>query len=199
MKIEECWEGRPVHLFTTTSPVMYVRNPLSSVDRVRVVDRLGSGDALVQYALVDPVHLLPAESCDVEVMARSVSEQILREHFGALPGGDGTYVEGATYLDGAEDVVGAIMSLYSNGGEDEHPVLKALRLEGMEPQGESRESAAVTAQGDPVVYDREVLVEVLVYHWRTKTSGCGCGWAKLGASHPEHVADAYEQAVRAAR
>lgn len=44
-------------------------------------------------------------------------------------------------------------------------------------------------------YDREVLVTVLVYHQHTNTSGCICGWAVLGASHPEHVADAYEQAV----
>lgn len=44
-------------------------------------------------------------------------------------------------------------------------------------------------------YDRAVLVNVLVYHWRTKNSGCG--WAELGKSHPEHVADVYEQSVRA--
>lgn len=31
-----------------------------------------------------------------------------------------------------------------------------------------------------VTYDRRVLVDVLVYHWRTQTSGCGCGWAVLG-------------------
>lgn len=44
-------------------------------------------------------------------------------------------------------------------------------------------------------YDREVLVQVLIYHWATSTSGCGCGWAVLGASHPEHVADVYELSV----
>jgi hypothetical protein len=38
---------------------------------------------------------------------------------------------------------------------------------------------------------RDVLVEVLIYHYRTKSSGCGCGWAVLGHSHPEHVADVY--------
>lgn len=46
-----------------------------------------------------------------------------------------------------------------------------------------------------VAYDRRVLVDVLVYHWRTQTSGCGCGWAVLGLSHAEHVADVYEESV----
>jgi hypothetical protein len=45
------------------------------------------------------------------------------------------------------------------------------------------------------LYNRAVLVEVLVYHWATKTSACGCGWSKLGASHAEHVADVYEASV----
>lgn len=39
---------------------------------------------------------------------------------------------------------------------------------------------------------RHCLVEVLVYHWAISTSGCGCGWAVLGASWPEHVADVFE-------
>lgn len=44
-------------------------------------------------------------------------------------------------------------------------------------------------------YDRQVLIEILVYHWRTDNSGCGCGcgWGDLGRSHPAHVADVYEQ------
>lgn len=41
-------------------------------------------------------------------------------------------------------------------------------------------------------YSRKLLVEVLVYHQPTSTSGCICGWRVLGASHPEHVADVYE-------
>lgn len=45
-------------------------------------------------------------------------------------------------------------------------------------------------------YDREVFVEVLVRHQPTSSSGCICGWAKLGHSHPEHVADIYEVAMR---
>ncbi len=45
------------------------------------------------------------------------------------------------------------------------------------------------------MYDREVLVNVLVYHQATRTSGCHCGWAVLGASHAEHVADIYEGSV----
>lgn len=46
-----------------------------------------------------------------------------------------------------------------------------------------------------VPYDREVLTTVLVYHQRKDASSCGCGWAVLGASHAEHVADVYEQAA----
>jgi hypothetical protein len=42
------------------------------------------------------------------------------------------------------------------------------------------------------VYDRELLVEVLTYHQQRSDSSCICGWARLGALHPEHVADAYE-------
>lgn len=48
-----------------------------------------------------------------------------------------------------------------------------------------------------VPFDRAALVEVLVYHWRTNTSGCGCGWAELGRSHPEHVVDVYVQSMEA--
>lgn len=47
-----------------------------------------------------------------------------------------------------------------------------------------------------IEYDREVLTTVLTYHWPTKSSGCQCGWAKLGASFPEHVADVYEDAIQ---
>lgn len=46
-----------------------------------------------------------------------------------------------------------------------------------------------------VTYDREVLVNVLVYHWRSDIKGCGCGWAELGRSWPEHVATVYEASV----
>lgn len=45
-------------------------------------------------------------------------------------------------------------------------------------------------------YRRDVLVDVLVHHWPTRTNGCECGWAVLGASFPEHVADVYEDAQR---
>jgi hypothetical protein len=44
-------------------------------------------------------------------------------------------------------------------------------------------------------YRRPLLIEVLVHHQRADVSGCICGWAVLGASHPEHVADVYEVAV----
>jgi 16S rRNA G1207 methylase RsmC len=46
-------------------------------------------------------------------------------------------------------------------------------------------------------YDREVLVEVIIYHWRADIGGCGCGWGVLGASYAEHVADVYEESVTA--
>jgi hypothetical protein len=42
-------------------------------------------------------------------------------------------------------------------------------------------------------YDRAILIHVLIYHQATATSGCHCGWAELGRSHAEHVADVYEQ------
>lgn len=47
-----------------------------------------------------------------------------------------------------------------------------------------------------LLHDREVLVEVLVYHQRTNTSGCHCGWAVLGHSYAEHVASVYEDSLR---
>lgn len=46
-------------------------------------------------------------------------------------------------------------------------------------------------------YDRDVLVNVLIYHYRNGIEGCGCGWAVLGASWPEHVATVYEESVAA--
>lgn len=49
----------------------------------------------------------------------------------------------------------------------------------------------------PVAYDRAVLVDVLVYHYRRNYSSCGCGWAELGKSHPEHVAIVYEESITA--
>lgn len=46
-----------------------------------------------------------------------------------------------------------------------------------------------------VKYDREVLIEILVYHYRKDDASCGCGWAELGRSHAAHVADVYELSV----
>lgn len=45
-------------------------------------------------------------------------------------------------------------------------------------------------------YNRAILIEVLVYHWATNTSGCGCGWRELGKSHPEHVVNIYEASIK---
>lgn len=50
----------------------------------------------------------------------------------------------------------------------------------------------------PTAYDRASLETILTYHQRTDTSGCICGWSVLGASHSEHVADAYEEFMRGA-
>jgi hypothetical protein len=47
-----------------------------------------------------------------------------------------------------------------------------------------------------VTYDREILVQTLIAHQRHSARFCLCGFGKLGASHPEHVADAYEAAVK---
>jgi hypothetical protein len=46
-----------------------------------------------------------------------------------------------------------------------------------------------------MTYNRHVLIEILIHHWRTNISACSCGWAELGGSHPGHVADVYEEAV----
>lgn len=46
-------------------------------------------------------------------------------------------------------------------------------------------------------YDREVLREVVIYHYKSSIEGCRCGYAKLGACNSEHVADEYEKAYRA--
>lgn len=43
--------------------------------------------------------------------------------------------------------------------------------------------------------ERTILVDVLVYHYRKNSASCGCGWAELGRSHPEHVVDVFEQAL----
>ena len=51
--------------------------------------------------------------------------------------------------------------------------------------------------GPEITYERTVLVEVLIYHQRRSIEACNCGWAKLGASHAEHVADVYETSIEA--
>lgn len=50
--------------------------------------------------------------------------------------------------------------------------------------------------GETVPYDRAVLVEVVVYHYRESIKGCSCGWSELGKSWAEHVADVYEARVK---
>jgi len=51
----------------------------------------------------------------------------------------------------------------------------------------------------PLRYDRQILINILVYHYRKNASDCGCGWAELGKLHSEHVADVYEDSVRLRR
>jgi hypothetical protein len=46
-----------------------------------------------------------------------------------------------------------------------------------------------------VDYNRKILVSTLTYHGRDEIEGCQCGWAELGKSHPEHVANVYEMRV----
>lgn len=43
--------------------------------------------------------------------------------------------------------------------------------------------------------ERRILVNVLTWHWPNASNGCSCGWAKLGASYPEHIVDMYETAL----
>lgn len=62
---------------------------------------------------------------------------------------------------------------------------------------ENEKHLPTCGQEVPVIkYDREWLVSVLIYHQRTDTSGCHCGWAVLGASYAEHVADIYEETIQ---
>jgi hypothetical protein len=73
--------------------------------------------------------------------------------------------------------------------------LSAEQIRGLKDVVAAREAAA-EQRGATRAYDREVLVNVLVYHTRNGIQGCRCGWAELGRSWPEHVADVYEESVR---
>lgn len=44
-------------------------------------------------------------------------------------------------------------------------------------------------------WDRELMLDVLIYHQQTASSGCHCGWARLGYSYCEHVIEVYEESV----
>lgn len=59
---------------------------------------------------------------------------------------------------------------------------------------ERAEDGTLVLAGVP--YDRERLVDVLVRHAQTSTSGCLCGGVALGGSYPEHVAAVYEAGAR---
>jgi hypothetical protein len=45
--------------------------------------------------------------------------------------------------------------------------------------------------------EKNILEEILVYHYRKDIGGCGCGWAELGRSHPKHVVSVYEDSLKA--
>lgn len=51
-------------------------------------------------------------------------------------------------------------------------------------------------EGDNMTTDDVIAkaAEVILWHWRTPTSGCHCGWGVLGASYSEHVAYALADA-----
>lgn len=46
-----------------------------------------------------------------------------------------------------------------------------------------------------VPFNRNLMFAVLVCHWATSTSSCGCGWVELYKSHSEHVVEVYEMSV----
>jgi hypothetical protein len=73
----------------------------------------------------------------------------------------------------------------------------AMRPDGT--QGARVEAEAPASSRRALTYNRDTLVRVLIYHYRRDASSCGCGWSRLGASHPEHVADVYEASVAANR
>jgi hypothetical protein len=45
----------------------------------------------------------------------------------------------------------------------------------------------------PMETVKQVLVDILIHHVATPTSGCGCGKVKLGGSYAEHIAELLEQ------
>lgn len=46
-----------------------------------------------------------------------------------------------------------------------------------------------------IPYDREVLKQIVIYHYKRDIKGCVCGWAELGRCHSDHIADLYEESV----
>jgi hypothetical protein len=43
---------------------------------------------------------------------------------------------------------------------------------------------------------RAQLIDVLIHHAQTSTSGCACGGVKLGGSYPEHIADVLKKRLQ---
>lgn len=50
---------------------------------------------------------------------------------------------------------------------------------------------------ETLIHNHASLVTVLVYHQRLDIEQCACGWAELGESYAEHVAQVYEEGLRA--
>lgn len=85
-------------------------------------------------------------------------------------------------------------------GVDEFELRAPLRPATSDPDfGLGMPGFAIQFRGEPraeVPYDRAVLADILVYHYRESIKGCSCGWSELGRSWPEHVATVYEETVK---
>jgi hypothetical protein len=46
-------------------------------------------------------------------------------------------------------------------------------------------------------FNREMMMDVLVYHQRLDVGTCACGWSVIGASHAQHVVEVYELSIEA--
>ena len=71
-----------------------------------------------------------------------------------------------------------------------------VEIGGVDQRSGGRQESEEAEMMEKLLHDREVLVNVLIYHWRTNMSGCGCGKGVLGKSHPDHVVQVYEAALR---
>lgn len=160
---------------------------------------------------VDTLHMLPVEAhiASVRHLAGRLLELTaagdkldrIEAKLGPVTGGQILILRGCTFEGGAEslldELVASARARGLTGDAAEHVPMVVCLEEGatLELLDETGMRAAGWVRADASRYSRSVLVEILVYHWATSTSGCGCGWAELGHSHAEHVADVYEAAI----